>query len=358
MPIFRYRSDGTGTGSNRRRTGRQILSTIHDVAKAAGVGVGTVSRVLNDSPLVSDSTRERVQQVIEELGYRPSTVARALSLGRTSTVAVIAPFFTRPSTMLRLRGLTEAVNQSDYDLVLFAVETPAQRDERFALATGSDRFAGVVVMSLAVDGSTLSRLQRTNAPVVFIDRQVSGLPHVFVDDAAGGRMATNHLIELGHERIAFIGDEFDESFGFTSSADRGVGYCKALKEAGREVLPSYFRLAEHGRSAATAITAELLALESPPTAIFAASDLQAFGVLEAARSAGLRVPEDLSVIGFDDIEVSPYLGLTTIRQPLYESGRKGAEVLMGAVSGDDHNGPASIEIPLELLIRRTTAPPS
>ncbi len=328
------------------------------MAKAAGVGVGTVSRVLNDSPLVSDATRERVQQVIEDLGYRPSTVARALSLGRTSTMAVIAPFFTRPSAVLRLRGLAEAINQSDYDLVLYAVETPAQRDERLALASGSDRFAGVVVMSLAVDEAILSRLQRVDAPVVFIDRKVSGLPHVFVEDAEGGRIATNHLIELGHERIAFIGDEFDESFGFTSSADRGVGYCKALKDAGGEVRPDYFRLAEHGREAATAITAELLQLPDPPTAIFAASDLQAFGVLEAVRSAGLRIPDDLSVVGFDDIEVSPYLGLTTVAQPLYDSGCRGAELLMGAVSGDDHNGPASIEMPLELVVRKTTAPPA
>jgi DNA-binding LacI/PurR family transcriptional regulator len=320
--------------------------------------VGTVSRVLNDSPLVSDATRERVQEVIAELGYRPSTVARALSLGKSMTVAVIAPFFTRPSVVLRLRGLVEAMNQSDYDLVLYAVETPVQRDERFELASGSDRFAGVVVMSLAVDTKTLERLRRTEGPVVFIDRKVSGLPHVFVDDAEGGRLATRHLIDLGHERIAFIGDDFDEEFGFTSSADRGVGYRRALNDAGRDVRPEYFRLAEHGREAATAITSELLGLPNRPTAIFAASDLQAFGVLEAARSAGVRVPEELSVIGFDDIEVSPYLGLTTIRQPLYDSGRKGAEVLMGAISGDDHNGPPSIEMPLELLVRKTTAPPA
>jgi len=327
------------------------------VAKAAGVGVGTVSRVLNDSPLVSDATRERVQAVIEELGYRPSRVARALSLGRSSTMAVIAPFFTRPSGVLRLRGLTEAINQSDYDLVLYAVETPAQRNDRLGLVASKDRFAGVIILSLAVDEATLEQLRRLSAPVVFVDRKVPGLSHVFVDDAEGGRMATNHLIELGHERIAFIGDEFDESFGFTSSADRGAGYCRALGDAGREVRPEYFRLAEHGREPANEITADLLRLPEPPTAIFAASDLQAFGVIEAARAAGVRVPDDLSVVGFDDIEVSPYLGLTTVAQPLFDSGRKGAEILMGAVSGDDHNGPASIEMPLELIVRKTTAPP-
>ncbi len=316
-----------------------------------------MSRVLNDSPLVSDATRERVEKVIDELGYRPSRVARALSLGRSSTVAVVVPFFTRPSTVLRLRGLADAVNQSDYDLVLYAVETPSQRDDRFALASGSDRFAGVVVISLAVDQETLSRLKHTDAPVVFVDRKAPGLPHVFVDDAEGGRLGTRHLIELGHERIAFLGDVFDEQFGFTSSADRGVGYRRAMQEAGLAVLPEYFVLAKHGREAANQLTAKLLSSSRPPTAVFAASDLQALGVLEAARSAGLRVPEDLSVVGFDDIDVSPYLGLTTVRQPLYESGVRGAELLMGALSGDEANGPPSLQLPLEMVIRGTTAAP-
>jgi DNA-binding LacI/PurR family transcriptional regulator len=299
-----------------------------------------------------------VQQVIEELGYRPSTVARALSLGRTSTIAVLAPFFTRQSVVLRLRGMIDVVNQSDFDVVLYAVETPGQRDERFALATGSDRFAGVVVISLSVNEETLAGLQHTDSPVVFIDRHAAGLPCVTIDDAEGGRLATRHLIDLGHERIAFVGDEFDEGFGFTSSADRGVGYRRAMQEAGLAVLPEYFRLAEHGRDAATGITSALLRASRPPTAIFAASDLQAFGVLEAARAIGVDVPGELSVIGFDDIEVSPYLGLTTVRQPLYESGVRGAELLLGAISGDDGDGPTALELPLEVVVRETTAPPA
>lgn len=334
------------------------MATIHDVAKAAGVGVGTVSRVLNDSPLVSDSTRRRVQKTIEELGYRPSSVARALSLGRTSTVAVLAPFFTRPSVVLRLRGLADVVNESDFDVVLYPVETPVQRDERFALATSSDRYAGVIVISLAVREETLADLRRTPAPVTFVDRRAPGLPHVFVDDTEGGRLATHHLIELGHERIAFVGDDFDPKFGFTSSADRGVGYRRAMQQAGLRVRPDYFRLAEHGREAAIAMTSELMHLPEPPTAIFAASDLQALGVLEAARADGLDVPGDLSVMGFDDIEVAPYVGLSTVRQPLYESGARGAELLFGAISGDEPNGPSIIELPLEIAVRSTTAPPS
>ena len=315
-----------------------------------------MSRVLNDSPLVSTATRERVMAVIDELGYRPSSVARALSLGRSSTIAVIVPFFTRPSVVLRLRGLADVINQSDFDLVLYAVETPGQRDRRIELAAGSDRFAGVIVLSLAIDDATVDRLSSGSAPVVFVDRRVESLPHVFVDDVAGGRRATRHLLELGHERIAFIGDDFDPNFGFTSSNDRGVGFRRAMQSAGISVPPEHFCLAEHGREAATRITTGLLDGPRRPTAIFAASDLQAFGVLEAARAVGLRVPDDLSVVGYDDVEVSPYLGLTTMRQPLYESGARGAELLLGAIVGNGAE-PASIELPVELEVRSTTAPP-
>jgi DNA-binding LacI/PurR family transcriptional regulator len=250
------------------------------------------------------------------------------------------------------------VNQSDFDVVLYAVETPEQRDERFTLATATDRYAGVIVVSLAVDEQTLSDLRDPTVPVVFIDRRAPGLPHVFVDDTEGGRLATQHLVDLGHRRIAYIGDDFDPQFGFTSSADRGVGYRRAMQQNGLAVRPDYFRLAEHGRGAATAMTAALLGLPEPPTAIFAASDHQALGVLEAARAAGVDVPGELSVIGFDDIEMSAYLGLTTVRQPLYESGRRGAELLLGAVSGGEENGTAVVQLPLEVEVRGTTAPPT
>ena len=326
------------------------------MAREAGVGVGTVSRVLNNSPLVSAATRGRVQQVIDDLGYRPNPLARALSLGRSTTVAVVTPYFTRPSVVLRLQGLADVLAPSDYDLVLYDVETPQERDRRFEMMRRSTHSAGTIVASLGVDDAVAAGMRESGVPAVFIDRKVEGLPCVWIDDAAGGTLATRYLLGLGHERIAFVGDVHDEWFGFTSSYDRLEGYRRTLAGAGIADRPEYVRLAPHGREEAHRLTGELLALDQPPTAVFAASDLQAFGVMEAARAAGLTVPGGLSVVGFDDIEMSPYLGLTTVRQPLYESGVRAAELLLGALAGDEMAEP-SVELPTEIVERSTTGAP-
>jgi len=328
------------------------LATIQDVARAAGVGVGTVSRVLNDSSLVSDQTRVKVQQVIDEMGFRPSSLARALSLGRSASLAVIVPQFTRPSTVERLRGLADILKDGDLDLVLFDVENPDQRDQRFEMATRSDRAAGLVIISLAAPVEVVERLAAASVPVVFLDRHVEGLPDVHIDDANGGRFATEYLLGLGHRRIAFVGDDNGRGFGFTSSDDRRSGYKMALEDAGVPFDERYVRVGPSSREDAHRLTAELLGMEHPPTAVFAASDLQAFGVVEAARESGLEVPGDLSVMGFDDIDASVYMGLTTVRQPLAESGRIAAETALLMLAGRDV--PDCVELPVELVIRKTT----
>lgn len=332
------------------------MATIQDVARAAGVGVGTVSRVLNDSPLVSDGTRDKVQKIIDDMGYRPSSLARALSLGRSASLAVIVPHFTRPSSVERLRGIAEAINGSDLDLVLFDVETPDQRDQRFEMATRTGRAAGLIIVSLSAPEDVVDRLRRAEVPVVFLDRHVDGIPDVHIDDEAGGRMAIEYLIGLGHRRIAFIGDEDPLGFGFTSSDDRLSGYRAALTEAGIEVDERYVRASPPSREAAHRLTDELLALDTPPTAVFAVSDLQALGVVEAAVERGVDVPGDLSVMGFDDIDAAVYLGLTTVRQPLFQSGVRAAELVLELLAGNGAR-PEGMELPVELVVRKTTAPP-
>jgi len=333
------------------------LATINDVAARAGVGAGTVSRVLNDSPRVSARTRARVLAAIEALEYRPSPLARALSRGRAHTLGVVVPFFTHASAVERLRGVVDAWHGSRYDLVLFNVETPLQRDEHFANILRRDRADGLLVVSLPPPPVDLARLVRDGVPVVLVDAKGAGVPCVVTDDAHGGRLATQHLLDLGHERIAFIGDLPDNPFGFTSSAQREQGFKATLRDAGVNVRNGYVRHAPHERDAARACTARLLALKQPPTAIFAASDVQAIGVMEGARDAGLRIPRDLSVVGFDDIEISSYVGLTTVRQPLFQSGRIGGGLLLDAVRGADPPAAEEHELPLELLERSTTAPP-
>jgi LacI family transcriptional regulator len=329
------------------------MATIADVAKHAGVGLGTVSRVLNGSPQVRESTRARVLSSIEILDYRPNPRARGLSRGRCQTLGVVVPFFTHASAVERLRGVVAALDTSRYDLVLFNVESPVHRDQHLASITGRDRADGLLIMSLPIPGRDLDRLTAAGVPIVLVDARGKGVPAVVTDDVAGGRLATRHLVDLGHRSIGFIGDDPKNSFGFTSSAQREHGYAVVLAEAGIPHRAELVRHGAHERGLAERLATELLAEPDPPTAIFASSDVQATGVLAAAAALGIRVPDDLSVIGFDDIELAGYVGLTTVHQPLFESGELGARLLLDAVSGEL---PPAVEhvIPIELVERVTT----
>jgi DNA-binding LacI/PurR family transcriptional regulator len=326
------------------------LATIAEVARQAGVGVATVSRVLNGSPAVREQTRQRVLDAIAELGYAPNPAARALSTGRTLSVGVVAPFFTRPSVIERVRGISHVLAGAGYRMVLFDVERPGQDAEFFRVLPGG--LDGLLSISLCPPQADLDRFAAAEMPVVLVDYPHEHLPSVHTDDIAGGRLATEHLLELGHERIAFIGDFEHNYHGFTSSAMRRVGYQEALCAAGLEVDSQLVRRASHGREPATVLTRELLDLTDPPTAIFAASDTQAMGVLEAADELGVAVPDDLAVVGYDDIEIARYTGLTTIAQPLEESGAVGAHLLLIALEGEQAAGR---QLPVRLVVRSTTS---
>ncbi len=332
------------------------MVTIADVAKHAGVGLGTVSRVLNGSPQVRDATRAKVEAAIEALGYRPNPLARSLSLGRGHTVGVIVPFFTHASAVERLRGVVSALTGSAYDLVLFNVASPFHPDEPFHALTGPHRADGLLVMSLPAPAHDIERLVKARVPVVLVDSRADGVTVVLTDDHTGGRLATEHLVALGHRRIAFIGDDPGNAFGFTATAHREEGYRAVLREHGIAVPRDYVRHGPHDHAVAKRLTAELLSRADPPTAIFASSDVQALGAMAAAVEAGCHVPADVSIIGFDDIDLASYAGLTTVRQPLYDSGFLGARLLLDALDARTLPEPAVHELPLELVQRTSTAP--
>lgn len=329
--------------------------TIRDVAKYAGVGVGTVSRVLNDSPAVSEATRSKVLSAIEALDYSPNPMARRLSLGKTLTIAVIAPFFTRPAVVERLRGIEAVLADSEYDLIVFNVETSSRRDLYFRNVPRRDRVDGLLVISLFPRERDVARLLRTGAPVVLVDVSHPEFSQVIIDDVAGGRRATEHLLSLGHEKIGFVSDYEDSSFYFTANRDRFTGYREALEAAGLSLREAYHAYGTHSRASAYEEAHKLLALPDRPTAIFATSDTLAIGVLEAAHNMNLRVPEELSVIGYDDIEIAEYLNLTTIRQSLFESGVYGCELLLEEIDSPPA-APQTITLPTELVTRGTTGP--
>jgi DNA-binding LacI/PurR family transcriptional regulator len=345
-----------GTGSSIFSGNLMTDITIRDVAKKAGVGVGTVSRVLNDHPSVSDATRRKVLAAIAELDYTPNSIARRLSLGKTLTIAAIVPFFTRPAFVERLRGVEYALADSEYDLILFNVETTAKRDDYFRTVPRRERVDGLLLISLSPRDTDAERFLKAGVPTVLIEAHHPQLSRVVVDDVSGGRLATQHLLELGHRKIGYISDWLESSFYFVSSRDRYTGYRQALADAGLPFRPEYHWQGEHGRQEAREMARQLLALPDPPTAIFAASDIQAIGVLEAARDAGLKVPQDLSIIGYDDIEIAEYLHLTTIRQPLFASGAEGVKLVLESIATPPPT-PRRVLLPIELVIRQTTASP-
>ena len=332
--------------------------TIRDVAKKAGVGVGTVSRVINNHPSVREATRKKVEDAIEALDYHPHTIARQLSLGKTSSIGVVAPFFIRPASVERLRGVEMILAEHKYDLILYNVETKERRDELFDSLPRGDMFDGLLIFTLSPSDEVAERLINAHIPVVLVDASHPRMSQVVIDDVAGGYMATKHLIDLGHERIAYISDVLESPFEHMGASSlRYQGYKQALQEAGISLRPEYYLQDQHGVLQARQMTHTLLSLPEPPTAIFVASDTQAIGVLQAAQERHIAVPEQLSVIGFDDIEIAEYLKLTTIHQPLFTSGVEGAALLFQCIENPTMMQDATeIKLPLRLVERATTAP--
>lgn len=332
------------------------MVTIAQVAAHAKVGVGTVSRVLNDHPSVADGTRRRVRESITALGYRPSPLAQNLKRGRTQRIAILVSFFTNPSAVERLRGLTQALGGSGYEIVLYPVDDEGQRATHMDSLAGPHQADGLVVISLPPTDDEVAQLARSRLQVIQIDAAHPAFPSIVTDDVAGGRLAAEHLLGLGHRRLGFVGDPVDNPYGFTSSRDRCTGYVETLTAAGHAPPDHWIRTGRHGIGTAERIAHQLLSATDRPTAVFAASDTQAMGVVLAARALGLRVPEDVSVLGFDDIEAAPHVGLSTVRQPLQDSGRLAAELLLAALAAPGTVPADTHVLPLEVIARTTTGP--
>ncbi|MEM7330949.1 MAG: LacI family DNA-binding transcriptional regulator [Chloroflexota bacterium] len=333
-------------------------TTIKDVARIAGVGVGTVSRVINNSNAVSDETRQKVKQAIEALNYQPNEMARRLSLGKTYTVSVLAPFFTRPAFVQRLRGLESVFAQSEYDFIIYNVDSAASRDKYFRQLSRPERTDGLLIMSIIPHKEHAERFLGSKVPTVLVDADHDAFTRVLIDDLNGGYKATNHLIELGHRKIGMVSDFLLETpFNYRSVFQRHEGYRTALKEAGIPFRPDYFLQCDVDKDAARETAVKLLTHPDPPTAIFAYSDTHAFGVLQAAEMLNINIPDDLSIVGYDDIELSEYLHLTTMRQSLFDAGAHGAKLLLNLITNQTEIIEKTV-LASKLIERRTTAPPT
>lgn len=330
--------------------------TIADVARLAGVGRGTVSRVLNNKPNVDPDTRAKVQAVIDQLDFVPSAAARRLSLGRSQTVAVVVPFLTRPSVVERLRGIEGSLVEAGLDMIVMNVESAARRDAILRDIARRERIDGLILVSIAPREDELARMQAIGLPLVLVDAHHRSVARVVVDDVDGGRVAAQHLLDLGHRRIGFVGDVPRPGFGFSSSRLRLRGVEQALRNAGLAIRSEHLGLAEHSRQNARISAEAILRTPERPTAIVAASDTEAIGVLEAGAALGLSTPGDLSVIGYDDVGAADLLELTTIRQPLTETGERAVARLLDLIEGRATE-PLREVLPVTLVVRRTTAAP-
>ncbi|MFH1524900.1 MAG: LacI family DNA-binding transcriptional regulator [Chloroflexota bacterium] len=326
--------------------------TIYDVAKHAGVSIATVSRMLNAPDKVNGETRERILAAIDTLAFVPKAEARARALRRSGRIGVISPFFTAPSFVQRLRGIAAGLTKTNYDLVIYTVESVNHLQAYLSSLPLTGNLDGLIILSLPVGDAEARRLVEHGLPTVLIEFPHAGLSSVEIDDEMGGRMAAQYLLKKGHRRIAFLGDTDLPEYSLHPVSKRLVGFRQGLQEAGIELPVAFVRLAPYSQEQTRQAAAELLGLPQSPTAIFAATDFQALGVLKAARQLKVQVPEQLAVVGFDDLDMAEFADLTTIRQHLDESGRLAVEILMAHLASPSRPQ-QHIEIPLVLVERQT-----
>jgi DNA-binding LacI/PurR family transcriptional regulator len=331
------------------------VPTIDDVARAAGVGIGTVSRVLNGSPLVSDALRERVLLAIEQLGYRPSPVARAFGRRRTHVLELLVPLFIGPLFLQVLRGIEEALADNGYSLLIHTVQDAADRDHAFEACCARGQSDGALALWMLPPESRLERLLGDGVPMVLLNVSHARVASVGVDHDASARLAVEYCARIGHRRIALVDRPLDvfEPEG-TGICERG--YRDAMADLGLRVRETYERKAALSQPAGAAALESLAELPERPTAIVAASDEQAIGIVHAARGRGWQVPGDLSVVGYSDSQLADYLGLTTIAAPVREIGREATRLLLDAVA-TPAAAPRTIYQPSELIVRGTCGSP-
>lgn len=325
------------------------LPTIRDVAREAGVGVGTVSRVIGGQAKVAPATRAHVKAVIARMGYRPNLAAQALSRHRTATLEVVVPLITRDFYVEVLRGIEIALSNTNYSLLIRTIERPGDRDGVFDALARPGRADGAIIVSHAPTPDLLQRIVRDHVPVVLVDAQHPALPGVAVDHESAAATAVRHLIGLGHRRIALV-DHAVSAFAQGSPAGRRRGYRLALAEAELPVAPANEFVAEFSPAGGEAALRALLSQPEPPSALFVGSDWQASGIVAAAWRQGLRVPEDLAIVGYNDIDLAAYLDLTTMRVPMREMGGRGVQTLLAALGGEAET-PAQVLLPAELVVR-------
>jgi DNA-binding LacI/PurR family transcriptional regulator len=333
------------------------VTTIRDVAERAGVSIATVSRALHGLPRVSEATRQRVLAAAAELHYVASPSAASLAGGQNMAIGVVAPSVNGWFVATIVHSAERLLRPAGYDVLLYSLGVePEERRRAFAGNVLRKRVDAVLVVGIRPEPEEVAALSAVGGPVTVVGADVPGWASVRVDDEAVGRCAVRHLLDLGHRRIAYIGSEPEGPAEPVASAGRRAGYRLELTAAGLGPDPALEVDGGFTVRGGMAAMDALLAAGAPPSAVFAASDEMAMGAAHVARQAGLRIPQDLSVVGVDDHEMAELFDLTTVAQPVYSQGVMAAEMILRRLA-EPYREPPALVVPTSLMVRGTTAPP-
>jgi DNA-binding LacI/PurR family transcriptional regulator len=326
--------------------------SIKDIARLAKVSHPTVSRALQNSPLVNAKTAARIRKIAEDAGYRASAVARGLVTRKTRTIGLVVTTVNDPFAGEVALGIEQAANEHGYSVFLANSNAEPERERRMVQAFAEQRVDGIVVTSSRVGASYLPMLAELMVPIVLVNDQYPGefVNSVMIENVGGSRAATDHLLALGHRRIAFIGDHS----GYHSDTERLEGYKQALAAAGIAFDAGLAVKGDSTPGAAIGAVNTLLSLDQPPTAICCYNDMTALGAMRAIQLRGLCVPDDISITGFDDLFFASYLQppLTTVRQPMRRMGEMAMENLLKLMSGEQ--SVAQVRVESKLIVRGST----
>jgi len=344
--------------ADRREQKGRSGPTIYSVAQRAGVSTATVSRALNGTGQIAPGTRQAIEDAVRELGYRPSGVARSLRTKSTQTIALLLPDITNPFYPGLVRGVQKAARRRGYLMLLASAEGDAEGELEYLELFRANAVDGALVIGVSVTGDSIGAAISSGFPMVSMDRSVDSpdVPLVQVDNRGGACLATEHLIGLGHRRIAHITGP--QALGITR--ERLVGYQDALERAGLPFDPDLVVEGDYEERGGGAAADRLLRSGARFTAVFAGNDLTAIGAMDALHGRGLRIPEDVSVVGFDDVRLASYVSpaLTTVHQPAAQIGERAATVLIDVIAGRRRaERVGHILLPPTLVERASSGPP-
>lgn len=329
--------------------GGVVKITINELARKSGVSPSTVSRALNDDPIISEETKRKVMQVAKELNYTPVKSRKgSATRKRTKVIALMVTDISNPFFPEIVHGVEDLAFEFGYSVSLWNTREDIEREKQYIETLKASEMDGIILGSSRIKEEQIREVAENDIPCVIINRIIEGIPSVFADYENGAYQATKYLINLGHERIALINGPNNAQ----PSLWRERGFLRALKESGKEVEESLLSFNSPIVEGGYVATLKLLSVSNPPTAIFAYNDLVALGAMKAIREKGLLVSKDISLIGYDDIFLSPYLDppLTTVSQPKYMMGKLAADLLFRLINGEKVRN-NQISLKPELIIR-------